>query len=75
MVYGGFAWHGVFLVAAFGLHAHARWSAALTRTAAEPGLAPHRHRDRGRRRRITFPGAFFAHSPAEPPPLRQSRRA
>lgn len=30
MVYGGFAWQGVFLVAAFTLHARTRWAGAVT---------------------------------------------
>ncbi|WP_214402392.1 hypothetical protein [Pseudonocardia lacus] len=30
LVYGGFAWQGVFLVAAFGLHARSRWSGVVS---------------------------------------------
>ncbi|MCO1656407.1 hypothetical protein [Pseudonocardia humida] len=30
LVYGGFAWQGAFLVAAFGLHARTRWSGVLS---------------------------------------------
>ncbi|MDN5933473.1 MAG: hypothetical protein L0I24_20810, partial [Pseudonocardia sp.] len=41
LVYGGFAWQGVFLVAAFALHAHARWSSAVV--APTPGPTPLLH--------------------------------